>query len=116
MIKCLDRHLLYPPHLIFRVCLFYKVDPKKNKLTGAILVGTGNQPKSSLCVGTAFVKTLKLFYKETYRSELLNHCIFGMYNRNIKDSKSAYEKKCKFFISVDIFHHSMRNLYDSFYW
>lgn len=66
-------------------------NPKKNKLTGAILIGTGNQPKSSLCIGTAFVKTLKVFHKETYRSELLNHCIFGMYNRNIKDSKSAYD-------------------------
>lgn len=64
---------------------------EKNKLDGAILIGTGNQSKYSIYMGMALVKFAEIFRKETYKSNWINNCVFGLYNKKIAHPKSAYD-------------------------
>ena len=58
------------------------------ELTGAIIMGTGNQPLPMVIGGKALVKIETLAKGEKYRSKLVEIIMFGAYNKRIKDAKT----------------------------
>ena len=60
-----------------------------NELDSAILMGTGNQPKSEVALGLALCSITALLKGDRYRSTLFNKVMFGNYNRKIKNNTSC---------------------------
>lgn len=58
------------------------------ELTGALLLGTGNQPISALKVGLGLVEITKRIYGERYRSKKIQYLMFGQYNKKILNPKT----------------------------
>ena len=57
-------------------------------LSGAIIMGTGNQPLPMVLGGKGLVKIETLLRGEKYRSKLVEIIMFGAYNKRIKDAKT----------------------------
>lgn len=55
-----------------------------DELTGAIISGTGRQPKLTLTAGKMVASIIKMFKGDRYRSPFLKKTAFGTYNARIK--------------------------------
>lgn len=62
-----------------------------SEITGAIFVGTGNQPKLVVRFGKMLVEFLSIFYGERYRSKLVEQVVFGAYNKRFKPARTKYD-------------------------
>lgn len=86
------------------------------ELTGAVILGTGNQPKLLVAAGLLAVRLTGRFKGERYRSKRLNNMMFGSYNRRIASPRTpsdwlttdaaivdAYvsDPKCSFLFTVN---------------
>ncbi len=61
------------------------------ELTGAVLVGTGNQPDWQLGLGLALCRTSSKLFGARHRSRLIDAMVFGANNRRIKHPKTHYD-------------------------
>lgn len=60
-------------------------------LTGAIIMGTGSQPKVSLKMGKALCRTIAVFRGWGYRSGLVESIAFGAYNKRFEPARTKYD-------------------------
>ena len=60
-------------------------------IDGAVIVGTGMQPKLSMVFGLAVAALQGLFCGARHVSRLLNMMAFGAYNRRIKSPKTSFD-------------------------
>lgn len=58
-------------------------------LTGAIIMGTGNQPLPALVSGKTLVKVATLLKGERYRSKFIDNMMFGSYNKRIENVRTS---------------------------
>lgn len=61
------------------------------ELTGAIFVGTGNQPPAVVKLGKGLVDFLSIFVGERYKSRMVEKLMFGSYNKHFKPVKTKYD-------------------------
>lgn len=66
-----------------RYCMTYP-----EELTGAIISGTGSQPKAVITMGKAVCGLLKLVKGEHYRSEFVRKTSFGSFNKRIQPRRT----------------------------
>lgn len=62
-----------------------------DELDGAIILGTGNQPKPGVMAALAMVSIVGIFRGEHYRSKTIANFIFGHYNKRIKEKRTDYD-------------------------
>lgn len=62
----------------------------KQKIDGALIIGTGNAT-TVIKVGTTAAKLIGLFKGKTYHSKLLDTLSFGAYNKKISSPKTAFD-------------------------
>lgn len=55
-----------------------------DEVDGAVIVGTGSQPKFLLKLGKILLKIIKSFKGEKYRSKFVTNIVFGTYNKQFK--------------------------------
>lgn len=60
-------------------------------LSGAIIMGTGNQPPALAFLGKALASLISLFKGEKYRSHFINNMAFGSYNKRFKPARTPYD-------------------------
>lgn len=58
------------------------------ELDGAIIMGTGQQNKTTLVMGKALIKIIQLFKGDRYRSKFINNMALGAYNKEYEPSKT----------------------------
>jgi len=58
------------------------------ELDGAIIMGTGSQPKSALLGGRMALALVKMFKGTKHRSKLLDQLSFGTYNKRVKNLRT----------------------------
>lgn len=59
------------------------------ELTGALVVGTGNQPTWQLLLGQALTSLLIAIHGDTYRSPFMAKLLFGLSNRRVPHPRTA---------------------------
>lgn len=62
-----------------------------SSLDGAIIMGTGFQPKILVKLGKLLAKTLAAFKGWRYRSEFVNNMAFGSYNKHFKPARTKMD-------------------------
>lgn len=62
-----------------------------NELSGAIIMGTGNQPPLLAGIGAAMTKVIALFKGWKYRSTFINNMAFGSYNKRFAPARTPYD-------------------------
>lgn len=60
-------------------------------VNGALIVGTGMQPKPVLLCGLALTAVEKLFHGEEHVSKLVDKVAFGVYNKRIESPKTSFD-------------------------
>lgn len=60
-------------------------------LTGAIIMGTGNQPSPVIFSGKMVINLIKMFKGEAYRSHFVDKMMFGTYNKRINPVRTEYD-------------------------
>ncbi len=60
-------------------------------LTGAIIMGTGNQPPALAGAGLALAKTIAAVKGDTYRCPFINNMAFGAYNKKFEPARTNYD-------------------------
>lgn len=60
-----------------------------DSLSGAIIMGTGNQPPAVALCGKALASIISLFKGEKYRSKFINNMAFGSYNKPFKPARTT---------------------------
>lgn len=60
-------------------------------LTGAIIVGTGNQPYPAIVSGKALINLVKMLKGENYRSQFVDKMMFGKYNKRVSQIRTQYD-------------------------
>lgn len=101
------------------------------ELDGAIIMGTGFQPKLLVSAGILITRFLALFKGWRYRSQFVNEMAFGSYNSRFKPARTdkdwltrdtrivdAYlaDVRCGFTFTLNAYHHmfrGIRRLYDA---
>lgn len=68
-----------------------------DKIDGAIIVGTGSQPKVLLKLGKLLLKIIKAFKGDKHRSKFVTNIVFGAYNNQFKpvETKSDWISRDK---------------------
>ena len=61
------------------------------ELTGAIIMGTGNQAPAVVAAGRALLGVIGALKGEHYKSAFANQLMFGTYNAQIKQPKAEYD-------------------------
>jgi alpha-beta hydrolase superfamily lysophospholipase len=59
------------------------------ELSGALVIGTGNQPTWELLLGQGLAAVLTAFFGEDHRSRLMQQLLFGLSNRRIPHPRTA---------------------------
>ncbi|MFV0362272.1 MAG: alpha/beta fold hydrolase [Suipraeoptans sp.] len=62
-----------------------------DELSGAIIMGTGYNPKTVLMFGEAFTKIISMVKGGHYRSAFVNNLGIGSYNKQFKNTQTAYD-------------------------
>lgn len=60
-------------------------------VNGALIVGTGMQPKPALVCGLALTAVEKLFCGDRHVSKLVDKVAFGVYNKKIESPKTSFD-------------------------
>lgn len=94
-------------------------------LSGAVIMGTGSQPKPVLSAGIFLTKLIALFKGWHHRSKLVQKIAFGAYNKKIENPKTSsdwltkdeeiireYRKdpRCTFIFTLDGFYNMFRGI------
>ena len=74
-----------------------------SELTGAIIMGTGNQPKALLQAGCALIHTIALLKGWRYRSSLVDNMAFGSYNTSFEPARTTKDWLSKDTHQVDLY-------------
>ncbi|BBF42025.1 lysophospholipase [Lachnospiraceae bacterium KM106-2] len=61
------------------------------ELDGAIIMGTGNQPKAVIAAGKMVAGLISVFKGKRHRSKLMNTLSFGAYNKQFKPVRTSYD-------------------------
>ncbi len=100
-----------------------------DKLSGAIIMGTGCQARALVKLGKALTKIIGLFRTDKHRSGLIEIMAFGTYNKKFKPARTRMdwlskdeaavdrfiaEKRCDFRFTLNAFY-GMFNCIDSLY-
>lgn len=62
-----------------------------DSLSGAIIMGTGNQPPALAWFGKMLASLIESVKGPKFRSKLINNMAFGSYNRNIRSPRTPYD-------------------------
>lgn len=62
-----------------------------NEISGAIIMGTGNQPPLLAGIGGALTRVIALFKGWKYRSTFINNMAFGSYNKRFAPARTPYD-------------------------
>lgn len=62
-----------------------------DQLTGAIIMGTGNQPPIVAMCGKILAGIIAMFKGDKYRSKFINNMAFGAYNKRFKPARTPYD-------------------------
>lgn len=94
-------------------------------LSGAIIMGTGNQPLSLIKLGKIFCRITATFKGWHYRSNFVNNMAFGGYNKKFFPSRTTMdwlsrnpknvdtylsEERCNFIFTVNGYYHMFRGI------
>lgn len=60
-------------------------------LKGAIIMGTGSQPKAVLKAGKLLCRTMSAFRGQMYRSSLVDNTAFGSYNKRFEPARTTHD-------------------------
>lgn len=60
-------------------------------VNGAVIVGTGMQPKAMLLCARALAAIQGVFFGERHVSKLVDKAAFGVYNKKIKEPKTSFD-------------------------
>ena len=71
------------------------------ELDGAIIMGTGNQPKLLLNLGCLLIKMIALFKGWHYRCTFIDNMAFGSYNKSFSPSRTSKDWLSKDYTKVD---------------
>ena len=72
-------------------------------IDGAIVMGTGMQPKAVLNAAKAVTKLQKTFFGDAHVSRLLDKMAFGSYQKKITDGVGSMDPQCGFVFTVNGF-------------
>ena len=63
----------------------------RDRISGAIIMGTGNQPPLLAGIGGALTRVIALFKGWKYRSTFINNMAFGSYNKRFAPARTPYD-------------------------
>ncbi len=96
------------------------------QLSGAVIVGTGQQPKLLVCSGIAISRMIAVFKGWNYRSAFVNYLAVGSNNNMFKPARTEFDwltrdtemvdayisdKRIRFIFTLNAFYHMFRGMH-----